>query len=126
MRKTAVLIAIMAICSSPALAAKEPGFVGQKTTAGGFVGPSSQVTTVEQAKAMRDDTWVTLRGNIVQRLSDDLYQFRDASGTINVDIDHKHWNGLTVQPQDLVELHGEVDKDWNSIDIDVKQVIKIQ
>ncbi|MDI5434721.1 NirD/YgiW/YdeI family stress tolerance protein, partial [Salmonella enterica subsp. enterica serovar Kentucky] len=42
-----------------------------------------------------------------------LYVFKDATGTINVDIDHKRWNGLTVTPQDTVEIQGEVDKDWN-------------
>ncbi len=82
-------------------------------------------TTVESAKSLRDDAWVTLRGNIVERISDDLYVFKDATGTINVDIDHKRWNGLTVTPQDTVEIQGEVDKDWNSVEIDVKQIRKV-
>lgn len=81
--------------------------------------------TVESAKSLRDDTWVTLRGNIVERISDDLYVFKDASGTINVDIDHKRWNGVTVTPKDTVEIQGEVDKDWNSVEIDVKQIRKV-
>ena len=71
------------------------------------------------------NTWVTLRGNIVERISDDLYVFKDASGTINVDIDHKRWNGVTVTPKDTVEIQGEVDKDWNSVEIDVKQIRKV-
>ncbi|HEE1278117.1 TPA: NirD/YgiW/YdeI family stress tolerance protein, partial [Klebsiella pneumoniae] len=40
-------------------------------------------------------------------------------------IDHKRWNGVTVGPQDTVEIQGEVDKDWNSVEIDVKQIRKI-
>mgnify|MGYP000760690062 FL=1 len=51
--------------------------------------------------------------------------FKDASGTINVDIDHKRWNGVTVTPKDTVEILGEVDKDWNSVEIDVKQIRKV-
>ncbi len=88
-------------------------------------GPNGSVTTVESAKSLRDDTRVTLRGNIVERISDDLYVFKDASGTINVDIDHKRWNGVTVTPKDTVEIQGEVDKDWNSVEIDVKQIRKV-
>ena len=88
-------------------------------------GRNGSVTTVESAKSLRDDTWVTLRGNIVERISDDLYVFKDASGTINVDIDHKRWNGVTVTPKDTVEIQGEVDKDWNSVEIDVKQIRKV-
>lgn len=126
MKKIAAMTAIIALVSMPVLAAGQGGFTGPSTTtttqAGGFTGPSGAVTTVANAKSLRDDTWVTLRGKIVERISDDLYKFQDASGVINVDIDHKRWNGVTVGPQDTVEIQGEVDKDWNSVEIDVKQI----
>ena len=128
MKKLAAMVAIMALCSAPVLAAQQGGFSGPSATqtqSGGFQGPNGSSTTVESAKSLRDDTWVTLRGNIVERISDDLYLFKDATGTINVDIDHKRWNGVTVTPQDTVEIKGEVDKDWNSVEIDVKQISKV-
>ncbi|MFG6028915.1 YgiW/YdeI family stress tolerance OB fold protein [Salmonella enterica] len=118
MKKLAAIVAVMALCSTPVLAAQQGGFSGPSATqtqGGGFVGPNGSSTTVESAKSLRDDAWVTLRGNIVERISDD----------INVDIDHKRWNGLTVTPQDTVEIQGEVDKDWNSVEIDVKQIRKV-
>lgn len=128
MKKLAAMVAVMALCSASVLAAQQGGFSGPTATqsqGGGFVGPNGSNTTVESAKSMRDDAWVTLRGNIVERISDDLYLFKDATGTVNVDIDHKRWNGVTVTPQDLVEIQGEVDKDWNSVEIDVKQITKV-
>ncbi|WP_410741346.1 YgiW/YdeI family stress tolerance OB fold protein [Citrobacter koseri] len=128
MKKLAAMVAVIALCSAPVLAAQQGGFSGPTATqsqGGGFVGPNGSNTTVESAKSMRDDAWVTLRGNIVERISDDLYLFKDATGTVNVDIDHKRWNGVTVTPQDLVEIQGEVDKDWNSVEIDVKQITKV-
>ena len=129
MKKLAAMVAVMALCSAPVLAAQQGGVSGPTTTTqsqnGGFVGPNGSSTTVESAKSLRDDTWVTLRGNIVERISDDLYVFKDATGTVNVDIDHKRWNGVTVTPQDVVEIQGEVDKDWNSVEIDVKQIRKV-
>ncbi|MBJ9244967.1 YgiW/YdeI family stress tolerance OB fold protein [Citrobacter koseri] len=128
MKKLAAMVAVMALCSAPVLAAQQGGFSGPTATqsqGGGFVGPNGSNTTVESAKSMRDDAWVTLRGNIVERISDDLYLFKDATGTVNVDIDYKRWNGVTVTPQDLVEIQGEVDKDWNSVEIDVKQITKV-
>ena len=128
MKKLAAMVAVVALCSAPVLAAQQGGFSGPTATqsqGGGFVGPNGSNTTVESAKSMRDDAWVTLRGNIVERISDDLYLFKDATGTVNVDIDHKRWNGVTVTPQDLVEIQGEVDKDWNSVEIDVKQITKV-
>lgn len=135
MKKIAAITAIIALCSAPAFAANQGGFSGpgtgqtqtqtQQTQTGGFIGPNGSSSTVANAKSLRDDTWVTLRGNITERISDDLYIFKDASGTVNVDIDHKRWNGQTVSPQDTVEIQGEVDKDWNSVEIDVKQIRKV-
>lgn len=134
MKKYAAIAAIVTLMSAPVFAANtQGGFNGPTSTqssaqttnqGGGFVG-SNSVTTVEQAKAMKDNTWVTLRGNIVERVSDDNYTFKDSTGTINVDIDHKRWKGVTITPQDVVELQGEVDKDWGSVEIDVKQINKI-
>ncbi|MCA1923302.1 MULTISPECIES: YgiW/YdeI family stress tolerance OB fold protein [Buttiauxella] len=134
MKKIAAIMTILAITAAPALAANQGGFsdpnaapaTTQTQTAGGFVGPSGSNTTATQAKSLSDDTWVTLRGKIESRIGGDHYIFRDTSGTINVDIDHKRWNGQTITPQDTVEIQGEVDKDWNSVEIDVKQITKVK
>jgi len=82
-------------------------------------------TTAAKAKDLQDDSWVKLRGNITERLSDDRYVFRDASGTVNVEIEQKRWNGQNVTPQDQVEIQGKVDKDWNEFEIEVKQITKL-
>lgn len=93
---------------------------------GGFSNPNGSVTTVAKAKDLKDDSWVTLRGDIEQRVGDEDYLFRDETGTITVEIDDKYWNGQTISPQDKVELQGELDKGFNSAELDVKQVKKIQ
>lgn len=80
---------------------------------------------VESVKLLCDDVWVMLCGNIVECIFDDLYVFKDVIGIINVDIDYKCWNGLIVILQDIVEIQGEVDKDWNFVEIDVKQICKV-
>ena len=129
MKTVAAIATAFALCATPVLAAGPQGGFSDPAAAqaqsGGFIGPDGSSTTAESAKSLRDDTWVTLRGNIVERIADDLYLFKDASGTINVDIDSKRWNGVTVTPQDIVEIRGEVDKDWNSVEIDVKQIRKV-
>ena len=127
MKKIAALVAVLTLCSAPVFAANPGGFPGPGATSqsGGFTGPNGSKATVESAKSLRDDAWVTLRCNIVERISDDTYLFKDSTGTINVDINHKRWNGVTVGPQDTVEIQGEVDKDWNSVEIDVKEIRKV-
>lgn len=69
---------------------------------------------------MIDDTWDKLRGNIVERLSGGHYLFRDASDTIDVEIEHKYWNGVMTSPQDKVEIQGKIDKEWNHVNVGVK------
>ncbi len=136
MKKFAAIAAIAAIAmmaSAPVFAA-EGGFNGpsatqtqtqNQTQQGGFVDNSVSPTTAAKAKELKDDSWVKLRGNITERLSDDRYVFRDASGTVNVEIEQKRWNGQNVTPQDQVEIQGKVDKDWNEFEIEVKQITKL-
>lgn len=92
---------------------------------GGFVGPSINISTVEDVKSMRDDTKVTLQGNIERHLGGEDYLFKDKTGSIKVEIDDEDWKGLEVTPNDQIEIRGEVDKGWNSIEVDVDSVTKI-
>ncbi|MCI1897100.1 MAG: YgiW/YdeI family stress tolerance OB fold protein [Enterobacter sp.] len=135
MKKFAAITAIMMMTTAPVFAA-QGGFNGPSATPaqtqtqaqtqqGGFVDTNANLTTAAKVKDQKDDSWVKLRGNITERLSDDRYLFRDETGTVNVEIDHKRWNGLTITPQDKVEIQGKVDKEWNEFEIDVKQVIKL-
>ncbi|MFO6484028.1 YgiW/YdeI family stress tolerance OB fold protein [Escherichia coli] len=101
------LIAVMALCSAPVMAGQDQAvFSGPSATqsqAGGFGAERQRKDDRQKAQNPCVTTaWVTLRGNIVERISDDLYVFKDASGTINVDIDHKRWNGVTVTPKDTL------------------------
>lgn len=103
----------------------QEGFVsaeGQGYSQGGFKGPTPGVASVAQVKTLRDDSWVVLEGNIIRQVGHELYEFKDATGTIYVDIDDKRWMGQTLSPADKVRIEGEVDKDWNSVEIDVKTV----
>ncbi|WP_111779116.1 YgiW/YdeI family stress tolerance OB fold protein [Pectobacterium parvum] len=131
MKKVAALLVITALVSVPVFAAQSGGgFVNPETPAvgahqGGFTDSQSSLTTVDKAKDLRDDSWVTLRGNIEKRIGDENYLFRDSTGTMEVEIDHKRWNGQMVSPNDKVEIQGELDKDFNSVELDVKQIRKL-
>lgn len=130
--KKLTLAALITLCSAPVLA-QQGGFLDpsasqaqtQITSQGGFSGPSAALTTVDKVKSMRDDAWVMLQGTIEQRVGDDTYTFRDASGTLTVEIDKKRWNGQTFTPKDQVQLVGKVDKDWSSVEVDVKNIKKL-
>lgn len=126
----ATFSATVLLCAS-ALAQTAGGFTGpsEPATASasarvGFNGPVT-VVSAEQAKTFKDDTPVTLRGQIERHLGGEDYVFRDNSGTIEVEIDQRRWNGQSVSPQDKVEISGELDKRFTSSKVDVKRVQKL-
>lgn len=130
MKKSAVLLAIVTLVATPVLATQQGGFVDPNAPAaqskvGGFQAGNASTVTVKQAEEMKDDSWITVRGHLDKQIGGEDYLFRDSSGTMKVEIDHKHWNGQTITPQDQVELTGELDKDFNAIELDVKQLRKL-
>lgn len=99
--------------------------LAQAPAAGGFQGPSAVTAPSKAADVanMKDDTQVILVGKIEKSLGDEKYLFSDASGSLTVEIDDEDWRGLTVTPNDTVELAGEVDKDmFGPAKVDVDRV----
>ncbi len=97
-----------------------------------FVGPTAQgtttnpngITSVKAAQDLRDDTKVTMEGNIVQSMGHEKYLFKDATGEIMIEIDDDDWYGLKVTPEDTVIIKGEVDRHtFKPTDIDVDYII---
>lgn len=89
---------------------------------GGYTGPGPELVTVKQALDMWDDDWVTLKGRIVKSLGDDMYTFHDGSGSITVEIDDDVWQGLSVGPETVVVISGEIDKDWMHTEVEVSSI----
>lgn len=104
------------------------GFTGSSTqnatNQGGFVGKGAMSTsTVKQVLALPDDARVVLEGKIVSEFRPEHYQFVDKNGdTIEVEIDHKDWRGVTVDENTPVRIYGEVDKDFMKTSINVKSI----
>ena len=94
---------------------------------GGFTGPQAQgANTVAGALKAWDDTMVTLKGNIIRQVAHEKYEFKDSTGIIIVEIDDDKWYGLSVGPNDVVEIYGEVDSEiYRKNEIDVKFIKKV-
>jgi uncharacterized protein (TIGR00156 family) len=92
---------------------------------GGFTGPGLQTVSVQEAKSFRDDTPVLLRGNILRYLGDEKYMFADDSGSIIVEIDDRLWRDIFVSENDLIEISGEVDRDFNRVEIEANSIKKV-
>ena len=94
---------------------------------GGFTGPKDGTdvsVSVADAKNMKDEAYVTLKGKIVKKIGSEKYLFEDQSGSIDIEIDDKDWRGLVVGPDDVVIIEGEVDKGWTKLEIEVDNIRK--
>lgn len=128
MKKKLIIATVLTLGVTSAFA-QQGGYTGPSSApqaSGGYTGPKVVTQTVAQAIQMRDDSKVTLRGYIIQHLGKDKYLFEDSTGKVTVEIDDDNWQGLTVGAKDLVEIYGEVDKDWNSVEIDVDRIRKVK
>ncbi len=89
-----------------------------------YVGPSADTVTVMDAMHLSDDTPVIITGYIEKALGGEKYQFKDNTGSIVIKIDDDDWNGLQITETDLVEIRGDVDKDFMDVKIDVDSIRK--
>ena len=90
-----------------------------------FKDGGARKTTISKALKMNDNSYVTIQGNILKRISDDKYLFKDATGTITVEIDDEKRMGQAVNTKDTLELTGEIEKKINSIILEVDSVTKV-
>lgn len=78
--------------------------------------------TVAEAKTMRDDAHVMLKGKITGYAGDDdKYWFSDSTGKIRIDVDDDEDERNLVGKN--VHIVGDIDKDDGRTEIDVDHVI---
>ena len=92
-----------------------------------FVGSSGAAQkyverTVAQVQDVRQGSYVTLTGHIIAHEREDYYTFRDATGTIRVEIDHKLWPETDITPEMKVIVMGEVERSARGRYIDVDMI----
>ena len=92
----------------------------------GFQDNGASKMTVINALKMGNNSYVTVEGNIIKQISDDKYLFKDSTGSMTVEIDTDKWNGMTVKPQDKLELSGEIEKKMTSVILDVDTVKNVK
>ncbi|MCU4415174.1 NirD/YgiW/YdeI family stress tolerance protein [Acinetobacter sp. WU_MDCI_Axc73] len=112
-------IAATVVLSSSAFAGKDDHLIIQEA--------AKNIATVQQVANMKDETGVTLTGQITKHIKSDHYEFKDRSGTINLEIDDDIWHAAGLKVGDHVRVVGEVDTHrYKPTDIEVVKIEKIQ
>lgn len=119
MKKIIVLIVVIIISASTTLA--NAGFVGPKANDNKVV---KDFTIKELLAAPEKGAQVSLKGNIVEQLSDVKYLFKDETGELIVHVDFMPNSEIT--PKTTVKLFGKVFIKRNKkaeIDVRVLQIL---
>lgn len=76
-----------------------------------------------------DNQGVQLRGYLVEKLSHEKYWFSDGQHKIRVEIEPEDFPATEFDEKDLIEIHGEVEKDFlesPEIDVELIRIITAQ
>lgn len=112
-------IAATVVLSSSAFAGKDDHVIIQEA--------AKNLVTVQQVAKIKDETGVTLTGQITKHIKSDHYEFKDRSGTISLEIDDDLWHAAGLKVGDHVRVVGEVDTHrYKPTDIEVVKIEKNQ
>ncbi len=116
MKKILLITSFTALFSMAAFAQDAPGLKTDKAPPpphkmeDGYRGmEDARSMTIKQAKTMHDGASVSLKGNLVKKTGEDLYQFRDKTGQIDVYIPMAVFDGKNVSSDELVGISGSLD-----------------
>lgn len=121
MRKLIFSTSVVAtvVLSSSAFAGKDDHLIVQEA--------AKNVVNVQQITKLKDETGVTLTGQITKHIKSDHYEFKDTTGVISLEIDDDLWRAAGLKVGDHVRAVGEVDTHrYKPTDIEVVKIEKIQ
>ena len=104
----------------------QAGFAGTNASGADNARQFYQPVTAAQALTLPNNSQITLTGFLVNSPRRNYYTFRDATGEIIVEIERKYWGGLSVGPNDRVQIFAELERKRNgTIEVEVAIVRKI-
>ena len=117
---------IFKLKSSLAILASAIAFAIPITAQAQYVGPSTQKAPLTVAAILKnpvDDQDVVLRGHLLKKVGKEKYLFSDGTGEIRVEIEAEDFPVQKIDDKTLVEIRGEVEKEFLvTPEIDVKVI----
>ena len=85
---------------------------------------NGNILTISELKDKHDDTYVVLEGNIIKKINDEKFLFKDSTGKIEIEIDDdKNYLLKNINKNTLIQIYGEYEKHIFKMDeIEVKDL----
>lgn len=132
MRKSVTLISALVLglsVGSAAIAAQAPqGFADSAAVPAGPQGFTENMAPVSVASVLangQDDQFVMMKGRLSRYLGDERYEFVDGTGSMIVELDEdRSWSH--IRKDQLIVIYGDIDRDWDSVKVDVKKAVGVE
>lgn len=82
-----------------------------------------QIRTVAEAAATEDGTWVTVQGNITEKIREDYFLLVDETGQIEIKVRGDEWGQYSYDPNKKAQVYGKIFRENFTAKIDVKKVM---
>ena len=138
MTSTRTFLAIVLAAALPAVAIAQPATSARPAdatppataTASGAPAAGSKYAPMTVARVLKakDDVDVMLEGTLGRKTGHERYEFKDATGTMTVEIDEDKWPDGKPMSGQRVRLYGETEKKFLSrrIEVDVDRIEPLQ
>lgn len=80
------------------------------------------ISQVSEVKNMADESMVYIQGYLIQDLGNEMYTFKDDSGTLTVEIDDDLMDANMYSPTTLVWIAAEVDKQGDIVALEAEEI----
>ena len=92
-----------------------------------FLGPGDKITTVSQVKYDGPDTTIILQGNIIKKIGQWDYLFKDSTGEIKIEINDPKWVNMNVTTGTLIRIYGKPGNGRiGNVDLEIYKVVIVK
>ncbi|MBW8017517.1 MAG: NirD/YgiW/YdeI family stress tolerance protein [Planctomycetes bacterium] len=82
-----------------------------------------EIRSVAEAAATEDGTWVTVQGNITEKLRDNYFLLIDETGQIELKIRGDEWGQYSYDPTRKAQVYGKIITEDGVAKIEAKKVM---
>lgn len=87
---------------------------------------NDKIQSITETSTLEDGAWVTIQGNITEKLRDDYFLLVDETGEIELKIRGDEWGRYSYDPVRKVEVFGKLIQEEGIVKLEVQKITYIE
>lgn len=84
-----------------------------------------EIRTIAETSVLDDEAWVTVQGNITEKIRDDYFLLVDKTGEIELKIRGDEWGQYSYDPTRTAEVYGKIIREDGIIKLEAQKVMYV-